>query len=65
MGTSSRVAAALALVLLLAGSGPALAQPDRGAFPLEDRLQLLVRPHSVLAIDGETGGQREEPLDLA
>ena len=62
MGTSSRAAAALALMLLL--SGPALAQEGRGAFPLEDRLQLLVRPHSLLAIDGKTGGEREQSLEL-
>jgi hypothetical protein len=50
------------LALLLAA--PALADFDRGAFPLEDRLQLLVQPRSVLAIDGETGGEREEALNL-
>jgi hypothetical protein len=50
------------LALLLAT--PALAQPDRGAFPLEDRLQLIVLPRSLIAIDGRTGGQREESLDL-
>src|SRR5262245_261766 len=50
------------LALLLAV--PALAVEDRGAFPLETRLHLLVRPHSVLALDGETGGEREEPLGL-
>jgi len=50
------------LALFLAA--PALAQPDRGAFPLEDRLQLIVLPRSLIAIDGRTGGQREEALDL-
>jgi hypothetical protein len=49
------------LVLALAGAAFA---GDRGAFPLEDRLQLIVQPRSVLAIDGETGGQREEALEL-
>jgi len=53
---------------LLAGLGSfavaAAAGDNRGAFPLEDRLQLIVQPRSVLAIDGETGGQREEALDL-
>jgi hypothetical protein len=48
----------------LALATPAGADPDRGAFPLEDRLQLLVLPHSVIAIDGRTGGQREESLEL-
>ncbi len=54
--------ATLATALVLAGA--ALADHDRGAFPLEDRLQLLVQPRSVLAIDGQTGGQREEALEL-
>jgi hypothetical protein len=49
------------LALLLAGASLA---GDRGAFPLEDRLQLIVQPRSVLAIDAETGGQREEALEL-
>jgi hypothetical protein len=43
---------------------PASTDPHLGAFPLEDRLQLIVLPHSVLAIDGRTGGQREESLEL-
>lgn len=51
-------------LLALALATPAVADPDRGAFPLEDRLQLFVLPHSVLAIDGRTGGQREEALEL-
>lgn len=51
-------------LLSLALAGVALAEPDRGAFPLEDRLQLLVQPRSVLSIDGQTGGQREEALEL-
>jgi len=52
----------LLLSFLLAGA--AFAGDSRGAFPLEDRLQLIVQPRSVLAIDAETGGQREEPLEL-
>ena len=52
---------ALLALLLVA---PASAVDDRGAFPLETRLQLLVQPHSVLAIDAVTGGEREEPLGL-
>jgi hypothetical protein len=64
MATSPWAAGWLALVLAFAGDGAALAEHDRGAFPLEDRLQLLVRPRSVLMIDGETGGQREEALEL-
>jgi len=54
----------LPLLLSLAFAGSLGAEPDRGAFPLEDRLQLLLQPRSVLAIDGRTGGQREEALDL-
>jgi len=54
--------AAVALALVLAA--PAAADPDRGAFPLEDRLQLIVLSHSVIAIDGRTGGQREQSLEL-
>jgi hypothetical protein len=50
--------------LLALAVGAAAAAQDRGAFPLEDRLQLLVQPRSILSIDGETGGQREEPLEL-
>ncbi len=61
---SPRAAGWLALVLACVLAPAALADPDRGAFPLEDRLQLLVQPRSVLAIDGETGGQREEALEL-
>jgi hypothetical protein len=51
-------------VLLLVLAGAAWAGDSRGAFPLEDRLQLIVQPRSVLAVDGETGGQREEALEL-
>ena len=51
-------------LLALALATPAAADPDRGAFPLEDRLQVIVLQRSVLAIDGRTGGQREEPLEL-
>lgn len=51
------------LLLALAVAGAAAAGPDNGAFPLEERLQLLVQPHSLLAIDG-TGGEREEALEL-
>jgi len=54
--------AAIAFALVLAT--PAAADPDRGAFPLEDRLQLIVLSHSVIAIDGRTGGQREQSLEL-
>src|SRR3972149_5776489 len=50
------------LALLLATA--VFAEHDRGAFPLEDRLQLMVLPRSVIAIDGETGGQREGSLEL-
>jgi hypothetical protein len=50
---------ALLALLLAAPAGAQL-----GAFPLEDRLQLIVLPRSVIAIDGRTGGQREEALDL-
>jgi hypothetical protein len=64
MATSPRAAAWRAFVLVFAWQGAALAEHDRGAFPLEDRLQLLVQPRSVLMIDGETGGQREEPFEL-
>jgi len=53
----------LLLLLPLVLAGAAAAGPDSGAFPLEDRLQLLVQPRSVLAID-LTGGQREEALEL-
>jgi hypothetical protein len=49
------------LALVLAGASSA---GERGAFPLEDRLQLIVQPRSVLAIDAETGGQREKSLEL-
>jgi hypothetical protein len=52
------------LLLALALAAAASAGDRRGAVPLEDRLQLLLQPRSVLAIDGETGGQREEALDL-
>jgi hypothetical protein len=52
------------VLLSLSLASAALAGDSRGAFPLEDRLQLIVQPRSVLAIDGETGGQREESLDL-
>ena len=51
-------------LLLLSLASATFAGDSRGAFPLEDRLQLIVQPRSVLAIDGETGGQREESLDL-
>ena len=64
MAMSPRAAGRLALLLAFAWDGAALAELDRGAFPLEDRLQLLVQPRSVLAIDGQTGGQREEALEL-
>jgi hypothetical protein len=64
MAMSARAAAWRAFVLVFAWQGAALAEHDRGAFPLEDRLQLLVQPRSVLMIDGETGGQREEPFEL-
>src|SRR5688572_572238 len=52
-----------ALLLVVAASA-VFAGDRRGAFPLEDRLQIVVQPRSVLAIDGETGGQREEALEL-
>ena len=52
---------AVLLSLALAG---AAAAGDRGAFPLEDRLQLIVQSKSLLAIDAETGGQREVSLEL-
>ena len=52
------------LLLALALAGVPAASQDRGAFPLEDRLQILVQPRSVLSIDGQTGGQREEALEL-
>jgi hypothetical protein len=32
--------------------------------PLEDRLQLFVLPHAIVAIDARSGGQREEALEL-
>lgn len=64
MRVPPRAAAVLLLVYAGAALLPARAEHDRGAFPLDDRLQILVRPRSVLAIDGETGGQREEALDL-
>jgi hypothetical protein len=54
----------LPVLLALALAGGAFAEDFRGAFPLEDRLQLIVQPRSVLAIDAETGGQREESLEL-
>lgn len=57
---SGRWPALLALLLAL----PAAADPPLGAFPLEDRLQLVVLPRSVLSIDGRTGGQREISLEL-
>ena len=50
------------LALLLAT--PTFAQSGPGNFPLETRLQILLRPHSVLALDAVTGGEREEPLGL-
>jgi hypothetical protein len=53
----------LPVLLALALAGASFAG-DRGAFPLEDRLQILVQPRSVLAIDARTGGQREEALEL-
>jgi hypothetical protein len=56
--------ARLPVLFALALGGASLAGDGRGAFPLEDRLQLIVQPRSVLSIDAETGGQREEPLEL-
>ena len=53
----------LPFLLVLALAFASAADPDTGAFPLETRLQLLVQPHSILAID-ETGGEREEALEL-
>jgi len=64
MGTSSTAAGGLALLLAFSWHGMARAEPDSGAVPLEDRLQLLVRPRSLLVIDAVTGGQREEALEL-
>lgn len=52
------------VLLALALATPAAGDPDTGAFPLEDRLQLMVLPRSLIAIDGRTGGQREEALEL-
>lgn len=54
----------LPVLLALALAGASVAGDRRGAFPLEDRLQLIVQPRSILAIDAETGGQREEALQL-
>jgi hypothetical protein len=54
----------LPVLLALALAGASLAGDRRGAFPLEDRLQVIAQPRSVLAIDAETGGQREEALEL-
>jgi hypothetical protein len=51
-------------LLMLVLASAAFAGDLRGAFPLEDRLQLIVQPRSVLAIDGQTGGQREKSLEL-
>jgi hypothetical protein len=54
----------LLVLLALACAGSSAAGDRRGVHPLDDRLQLIVQPRSVLAIDAETGGQREEALEL-
>jgi hypothetical protein len=51
-----------ALALLLAPG--CVGAADRGAVPLEDRIQLFVQPRSLIAIDARTGGQRDEALEL-
>lgn len=40
------------------------AAAEHAGSPLEDRLQLFVLPHSIVAIDARGGGQREEALEL-
>jgi hypothetical protein len=47
--------------------GLLLVQPaaaEHGGSPIEDRLQLFVLPHSIVAIESRSGGQREEALEL-
>jgi hypothetical protein len=51
------------LLLALLLTPPAFAG-DRGAVPLEDRLLLMVLPHSVISIDPVTGGERSVSLEL-
>jgi hypothetical protein len=59
-----RVALVLGAAALLTAHAPSPAFADRGdVSPLADLLQIVVRPRSLLAIDGSHGGQREERLE--
>jgi hypothetical protein len=43
---------------------PARVAGEPRGVPLEDRLQLFVLSHAIVAIDARSGGQREEKLEL-
>jgi hypothetical protein len=61
-----RVALVLSVAALLAAHAPSPARAElrRGdVSPLADLLQIVIRPRSLLAIDGSQGGQREERLE--
>ena len=58
------IALVLGVAAFLTARAPATAFADRGdVSPLADLLQIVVRPRSLLAIDGSHGGQREERLE--
>jgi hypothetical protein len=59
-----RAVLVLAAAALLAARTPAPAFAQRGdVSPLADLLQIVIRPRTLLAIDGSQGGQREERLE--
>ena len=52
------------IAVLFSVYDPAPARAQRGdVSPLADLLQIVIRPRSLLAIDGSQGGQREERLE--